>query len=408
MMSQEDFAKLPKEQQDILMKEIDKIQNRLKEEPKSESKELSMKDFEAKIEETIKKLIKPMTEVDRKYFQFPGIGEEQKDDISTLGKFGKTVQFMKAISRGDVHSLRNMSEEIRTKANLAEGSTTAGGFLVPEEFKAEVLRLAQIYGVVRQNARIIPMRYDVLNIPAAGTTDITAHWTNEASQIYTTLPNFRQVTLTINKLASIPKVTNELLADANVDVVAYMSTLVAEQLAKAEDTQGLIGVGSPFVGCVNATGVPTSPHASGTGFQCLSYQDLVFTPSRIQASATPNAKFFFHRTMLAQIYSLITTAGAPIFPANASSVVGYPLVSSEVLPGIGHAAYQTDATTYALFGDLRLGLLMGERGTLEMKIGTEGTVLGDNLFEKDMVALRFIERVCFGVALPSAFCVILS
>ena len=61
---------------------------------------------------------------------------------------------------------------------------------------------------------------------------------------------------------------------------------------------------------------------------------------------------------------------------------------------------------YALFGNLQRGLLMGERGTMEMKIGTEGTVLGDNLFEQDMVALRFIERVCFGVALPSSFCAI--
>jgi hypothetical protein len=46
---------------------------------------------------------------------------------------------------------------------------------------------------------------------------------------------------------------------------------------------------------------------------------------------------------------------------------------------------------------------MGERGSMTMKISEEGTVGGDNLFEKDMAALRVIERVAMGVLLPSAF-----
>jgi len=122
--------------------------------------------------------------------------------------------------------------------------------------------------------------------------------------------------------------------------------------------------------------------------------------------ALSNAKYYFHRSMIAHMRGLITTAGAPILPATANAVAGYPVVGVEVIPAIGHSAYQTTATTYAVFGDLRKGMIMGERGTVEMKISTEGTVLGDNLFEKDMTAMRFIERVAFGVALPSAFVII--
>lgn len=408
MLSKEEFAKLPKEEQDKLSKAIDDVQAKLKADAKGADKglkQLTMDEFEGKVKEIIEKAIKPMTQVDRKYYQFPGIGEDGKDNRSPEARFGKTVSFLKALVKGDVQTCHTMSEEVRVKANLSEGTAGAGGYLVPEEFKAEILRLAPTYGVVRSNCRIIPMKTDVVNIPAAGTTDITAHWTNEASQIYTTNPTFAQVTLAINKLASIPKVTPELLADANVDVVQYLSMIIAEQFAKAEDTQGLIGVGSPFVGVINATGAPTYPHASGTGFETLSYQDLVRCPS--YTYSLTNAKYYFHRTMLAHIHSLITTAGAPIFPGVANSVVGYPLVAAEVLPGVGHAAYQTTATTYAIFGDLRRGLLMGERGSIEMKILDQATVLGDNLGEKDMLALRVIERVCFGVALSSA-CVVIS
>jgi HK97 family phage major capsid protein len=301
-----------------------------------------------------------------------------------------------------------MHEEARVKANLSEGGTTAGGFLVPEEFAAEVLRLAPLYGVIRANCRIIPMKYDIINIPAAGTTDQSAMWTNEAAQILQTNPTFRQCVLTINKLAAIPKVTNELLADASVDVVQYLAELIAEAFAKEEDNQGFNGTGSPFVGVLNATGAPTFPHAGGTAFICLSYPDLVNATAEIYDNALGNAKFYFHRSMIAHIRSLITTAGAPIFGNTAKDLAGYPLVSVEVLPGRNASTAKTDATLYAIFGDLRKGFAMGERGTITMKISDQATVASDNLFEKDMVALRMIERIAQAVLLPSSFVQILS
>ena len=291
---------------------------------------------------------------------------------------------------------------------MNESTGASGAFLVPEEFAAEVLRLADSYGVARQNTRHIPMKTDVLNVPAAGTTDVSAHWTNEGSQIYGTSPTFKQVVLTINKLATLPKMTREFLADANVNVLDYLSGLIAEQFAKEEDTQCFIGSGSPFVGALNATGAPTYPHLAGTGFEVLSYQDLVRVVARVKTSATAGAKYYFHRSMIAHIRSLITDAGAPVFPSVGNSLLGSPIVATEVLPGINHTAYRTDATTYALYGDLSQGVLMGERGTLEMKLNEVGVVGNDNLFEKDMVALRVIERVAFGVALPSAFVIIQS
>lgn len=409
MLSREDFDKLPKEQQDALLQKMQEIQNITKTvNPDVGLPQLSMKDFENKVKEVAENYIKSMDRIDRKYFAFPGIGREGLDDVSAEGKFAKTKRFLKALIGRDTLVLNEMHAEARVKANLSEGTTTAGGFLVPEEFKAEVLRLAAQYGVLRRECRIIPMAYDIVNIPAAGTTDQSAIWTNEAAQIKQTNPNFRQVTLTINKLAAIPKVTNELLADANVNIVQYLAELIGEAFAKAEDDQGFNGTGSPFVGVLTATGAPTSPHAGGTGFICLSYQDLVYATGDIYSNALSNAKFYFHRSMVAHIQGLITTAGAPIFGATTKEVAGYPLVGVEVLPGKAASTAKTDATPYALFGDLRKGVAMGERGSITMKISEEATVDSDNLFEKDMAALRMIERVAIAVLLPSAFTVIVS
>jgi|WetSurMetagenome_2_1015567.scaffolds.fasta_scaffold23659_3 HK97 family phage major capsid protein len=403
MMTSEEFFKLPKDQQDALMKKVSEIQGgqaQIAAEEKNMPK-LSMKEMKEMIEETAKQYIKSMTPVDRKYFMFPGIGKDGADDTSTEAKFTKTVKFIKALVGKDTQTLNLMDSEVRTKANLSEGSTTAGGFLVPEEFKAEILRLAPLYGVIRREARLVPMSADVCNFPAAGTTDQSAIWTNEAAQIKQTNPTFRQVVLTINKLAAIPKVTNELLADANVQVVQYLSEIIADAFAKAEDEQAFNGSGSPFVGVLQATGSPARAQAGGTAAQSLSYQDLINATGDIYENALQGAKFYFNRSMNAHIRGLITTAGAPIFGGTANEIAGFPLVGVEVLPLKTGAA--AASTAYAIFGNLRRGVMMGERGSISMKISDQATVDSDNLFEKDMSALRAIERVCLGVALPSSY-----
>jgi HK97 family phage major capsid protein len=405
MLTKEQFESLPKEKQEILLQKMSEIQNATKtvSAPDVGLPQLSMKDFENKVKEVAENYIKGMSGADKKYFMFPGIGNDSKmaDDITPQGKFAKTIKFLKAISIGDVKTTKDMAEEARIKANLSEGSTTAGGYLVPEEFAAEIMRLAPEYGVIRRECRIIPMQFDTIHIPAAGTTDQSATWTNEAAQIKQTNPTFREVQLSINKLAAIPKVTNELLADANVPVVQYLSELVAWAFAKEEDNQGFCGSGSPFVGCLQATGVPTSPQASGTAVTSLSYPDLVNATGNIYTNALPNAKFFFHRTMTAAIRGMITSAGAPIFGATANEIAGYPIIITEALPFKANSVGA--GTAFAVFGDLRKGVAMGERGSITMKMTTEGTVDSDNLFEKDMAALRFIERIAIGVLLPSAF-----
>lgn len=400
-MKPSEFAALTKAEQDALIEQVSKVDKAVEQivEGENGEKRITMKDLEDRIKGVMEKFIKGMTPVDKKFFVFPGIGNDPNlnSDLSGEGKFAKTKKFMAALLGKNTTVLNQMHLEVATKANLSEGTTTAGGFLVPEEFKAEVLRLAPLFGVIRSEARILPMAYDVVNIPAAGTQDITTSWVNEAAAITSTDPNFRQVTLTINKLATIPKVTNELLADANVQVLQYLAELIAEQFAKAEDTQGFNGTGSPFVGILAATGVPTSTHAGGA--LALSYGDMMRMTGELYDNAKGNAKWYLHRTMVAHIRGLITTAGAPIFGATTGDVGGYAVRSVEVLPTRAAAT----STAYGVFGDIRRGLIMGERGSMMMKLTEEGTVGGDNLFEKDMAALRVIERVALGVALPSSF-----
>lgn len=399
-MTREDFDKLTSEEKEQYLANVESIQKqqeKLANDEKGLSK-LSMKDFENKIKGTVEDMIKPMTKVDRKFFAFPGIGYVDGDQ-SAEGKFDKTKRFLKALVGGDVVTARHMSEEVRVKANLSEGTAGSGGYLVPEEFKAEILRLAPVYGVIRANSRMIPMASDTMLIPAAGGTNQSAIWTNEAAQILQTNPNFEQVTLTIKKLAAIPKVTNELLADANVDVIRYLAELIAEAFAKEEDNQGFLGTGSPFVGVCSSTGSPSRAVCAST-ISSLSYPDLIQVTGDIYANAISGAKFYLHRSVIAMIKAITTTTGAPLFTSNMADIFGFPLVNTEAVRSVSTMG-ASDGTCFGVFGDLRRGYAMGERGSITMAISSDATVDSDNMFEKDMVALRAIERVAMGVLLPS-------
>ena len=408
-MTTDEFLKLKKEEQDVILAKMGDIQkiaeDIVKQEMASGLPRLTMKELEDTIKGVMEKLIKGMTPTDKKFFVYPGIGNETviTDDLSPKGKFAKTIMFMKALVNGETQILRAMHEDVRKTKSLSEGTTTAGGFLVPEEFLAEIQRLEPLYGVMRRECRIIPMKFDTLNIPAAGTTRQSANWTNEASQILQTDPNFRQLTLTINKLASIPSVSNELLDDANVDTIQYLAMIIAEEFGKQEDVQGFTGTGSPFVGALEATGVPTTPLASGTAMTMLSYPDVIKASRNIYDNVLDGSKYYFHRSMIGHLQSLITTAGAPIFVPGSNQIAGFPLVSVEALPGTANASAATGTFDFAVFGNIRRGIAMGERGSMTVAISEHATVGSNNLFEKDMRALRVIERVAMGVLLPSAF-----
>jgi len=131
MMTLEQFNALPKEQQDQILKTMQEVQEKLKLlAPAPATPQLDMKEFQGKVEEVIKGFLKGMTDIDRKYYMFPGIGTHGQDDISPEAKWAKTVKFFKALVDNDKPFLKEIDKEVRTKANLSEGTDAAGGFLV--------------------------------------------------------------------------------------------------------------------------------------------------------------------------------------------------------------------------------------------------------------------------------------
>src|SRR5260221_3639810 len=140
-----------------------------------------------------------------------------------------------------------------------------GGFLVPEEFRSDLLMLALENAVIRPRATVIPMSSQTLALPAVDDTShattvfggIQTYWVDESSAPTETSAKFAQVKLDAKKLMAYCTVPSELPADAPA-VAAVLEQALPHALAVDDDFRFMAGTGTGQpLGFINSPGAIT-------------------------------------------------------------------------------------------------------------------------------------------------------
>lgn len=303
----------------------------------------------------------------------------------------RTVKFFRAIVSGDNAEAKDLSE----------GVDAAGGYLVPVEFMAEVIRVIPTFGIARKSCRRIPMGAKSKTIPKL-TGGVTTYWTDEKGVKKQSTPSFGLVTLTAKKLAGICPSTDELLEDSAIDVYNLLVELFAEAFAREEDTQLFTGSGSPITGIFNKAGV-NSVQLSNKSILLMTADDLLDMTSAVDDFSEKNGKFYLNRTVFNVLRKLKSTDKQYIFqPPTAGApgtIWGYDYERTPVLPGVADDAV---SKKFLCFGDLRY-VMLGDRQKMTVDIFKAGMIGSTNLITQDMQAIRIVERLDIQVAVPGAF-----
>lgn len=325
--------------------------------------------------------------VERKNGVFP---DTTPQDMKELTKEQRVNKFIRAVAKGDV----------AVQKALSEGTTTAGGFLVPEEFRLAVIRVAEEYGLIRRLANVFPTGLDTINL-AASNAENTVAWISENSIITETTASFTSPTIAIKKLAGITAMSKELFNDEKANLLSFISGVFGEDIAKKEDQAGLIGDGTSTygsqTGLLNVSGINALAAPSGAtsyfDFTADDYLDTIFQSAMTGGSRSGGA-FVMHPIVFSKLRKVKTSGSGeyvvqmPTAPGVPPSIWGYPIEVSEVMPSTDAAA-----TKFVGFANFRRHCYFADRQSMELTIGTEGTVGSNNLFEKDMLALRVVNRV---------------
>ncbi len=296
----------------------------------------------------------------------------------------------------------NPSNDVREKLaqirDYQEKVPSEGGFLVPEEFRSELLRLSLESAVVRPRARVVPMGSATLRFPQVDSTSnassvyggIVVYRTEEGGEMVESQAAFGAVKLEATKQTALAHVTNELIKDSGGAFNMFIEQVFPEAMAYYEDVDYLLGsgVGEPL-GALSTgnTAMVTVAKESGQPASTIVWENVIKMYSRMLPGSIKNAVWLASPDVFVELATMalnVGTGGSAVWLTDAHSrpvltLLGSPVIMTEKTPG-----------ALGSLGDLSfvdLGMyLIGDRQ--QMTVDTSTHVK----FTSDKTTYRIIQR----------------
>ncbi|NLI41499.1 MAG: phage major capsid protein [Caldisericales bacterium] len=225
---------------------------------------------------------------------------------------------------------------------LQVGTDSEGGYLVPDEFERTLVEALQEENIFRQLATIITTSSGDRKIPVVATKG-TASWVDEEGAIPESDDAFGQVSIGAYKLATMIKVSEELLSDSVFNLEQYIAKEFGRRIGAKEEEAFFIGdgTGKP-TGIFNATGgagvgITT---ASATAITIDEIMDLFYS---LKSPYRKNAVFVTNDATVKSIRKLKDGNGQYLWQPSVTAgqpdtILNRPLKTSTYVPGIAAAA----------------------------------------------------------------------
>ena len=287
---------------------------------------------------------------------------------------------------------RGMPEAFK---NLSGIDPSAGGFLVPETLRSDLLMVALGESIVRSRAMVLPMTSARMAIPSVDITTnvgstfggMVSEWVPEGGTFTDTGPKFGRIVLEASKLGLRTDVPSELLQDASPALDVLLRQMFATSLGFEEDGAFINGngVGQPL-GFLHAPALITVTKEGGQTNDTIVVENLHKMLARMLSRSRQRAIWVASDSTIPELLTLsisIGTGGVYVPVMSQSNgqfnLLGLPIYFTEHAPVLGDE------------GDISLVDLnyyvIGDRG--EMRIEASEHVK----FLSDEVVFRGVERV---------------
>lgn len=295
-------------------------------------------------------------------------------------------------------TLRAWDDAVRAK-DLEEGSLSAGGYLVPEQFSANILEKSLEDAIIRPRATIQPMTSNRVVIPADVDANhqtnyfggITIYRPGEAGLKTATSPTFDRIALTLHKVTGLCHISDELLEDSAIAVEANVSRKFAQAIVFLQDYDFINGNGTDQpLGITNASNpsLITLTAESGQGANTIVAENIIKMWARMYSAGKNRAVWIANDDTFPQLATMalaVGTGGVPLWmPAGGLSglpyqtLMGKPLIFTEKCQTLGTA------------GDIILAdlsqYIIGEKSGLQVATSMHFK------FDYDQQSFRFVLR----------------
>jgi len=284
-----------------------------------------------------------------------------------------------------------ITSEVRN--DLKIGSDPEGGYLVPDEFERTLVEALQEEDIFRKYATLITTSSGDRKIPLVSARG-EASWVEEEGTIPSSDDTFGQITIGAHKLATLIKVSEELLNDSAFNMESYISRAFAKRIGTKEEEAFITGdgTGKP-IGLLAAAGgaelgVTT---AAASDIKLDEMLDLFYS---LRAPYRNKAIFMMHDLTVKAIRKLKDANGQYLWQpsikeATPDTILGRPLLTSAYMPEMA-----ANAKT-VMFGDFSYYWIADRQGRIFRR-------LNELYAETGQVGFLATQRVDGRLTLPEA------
>jgi len=254
----------------------------------------------------------------------------------------KTGRASDEYKRAFWNAMRSKAAGYEVLNALQVGTDSEGGYLVPDEFERTLVEALQEENIFRTMAKIIQTASGDHKIPVVASKG-TASWVDEEGAIPESDDAFGQVSIGAYKLATMIKVSEELLNDSIFNLESYIAREFARRIGAKEEESFFIGngTGKP-TGIFNATGGAELgvTAASATAITVDEIMDLFYS---LKSPYRKNAVFVMNDSTVKAIRKLKDGNGQYLWQPSISAgqpdtILNRPVKTSAYVPAIAAGA----------------------------------------------------------------------
>ena len=267
-------------------------------------------------------------------------------------------------------------------ATLQTGVDADGGFLVPEDFEANIQKLLYNLDPMRAAATVLSLANDRhLPIQASG---VAFSWIGENGAYPSVSPTVGRVTLTAHKLGGYVPVSEELLQDSGSNVDQFVTDVCGQAVADLENAAFTIGDGAAkplgLFSTTNVAGVTVQDNTGAvSATAAITSDDLIETYHKLGRQYRDRATWVASDTIVKLIRKLKDNDGNYIWQpglvaGQPDRILNRPVVTSDFAP-------TPAASTRSLaFGDLRRYYIADRLGMGMVRLNELGALNGQVYF----------------------------
>jgi len=221
---------------------------------------------------------------------------------------------------------------------LQIGEDSEGGYLVPDEFERTLVEALEEENIFRRLANVITTSSGDRKIPVVASKG-TASWVDEEGQIPESDDSFGQVSIGAFKLATMIKVSEELLNDSVFNLESYIAREFARRIGNKEEEAFFVGDGAGKPLGILAAAGGGQVGVTTAGATAITLDEILDLFYSLKSPYRRNAVFVMNDATVKAIRKLKDSTGQYLWQpsikeATPDTILNRPLYTSAYMPAI--------------------------------------------------------------------------